>query len=34
MMITLNLQIIIFFHSKKCLLIGFYTKMDLYSQPT
>jgi len=29
----LNLQIL-FLNSKECLLIGFYTKMDLYSQPT
>jgi len=33
--LPLNSQIIfLFFNSKECLLFGFYTKMDLYNQPT
>jgi len=30
----LTLKSTFFFNSKECLLIGFYAKMDLYSQPT
>jgi len=33
-LLTLKSAFYCFFNFKECLLIGYYTKMDLYSQPT